>query len=126
MGTHRLHPFILIVAASILACSDQGPRSPGSDGETSATGVAGSPGPMLTTPGPFSSNQSIAGGARLAEPGEFTERAFLAGRLDLTQAEAVKDLIESTTLHQARVAAPSVEQREQPPGLRAGAAQHLT
>ena len=47
----------------------------------------------------------IAGGARLAEPGEFTERAFLAGRLDLTQAEAVKDLIESTTLHQARVAA---------------------
>lgn len=44
-------------------------------------------------------------GARLAEPGEFTERAFLAGRLDLTQAEAVHDLIESTTLHQARVAA---------------------
>src|SRR6185437_12812875 len=47
----------------------------------------------------------IRNGARLAEPGEFTERAFLAGRLDLTQAEAVKDLIESTTLHQARVAA---------------------
>jgi tRNA modification GTPase len=44
-------------------------------------------------------------GARLAEPGEFTQRAFLAGRLDLTQAEAVHDLIESTTLHQARVAA---------------------
>lgn len=48
---------------------------------------------------------SIARGARLAEPGEFTERAFLSGRLDLTQAEAVHDLIESTTLHQARVAA---------------------
>jgi tRNA modification GTPase len=47
----------------------------------------------------------IAKGARLAEPGEFTQRAFLAGRLDLTQAEAVHDLIESTTLHQARVAA---------------------
>lgn len=47
----------------------------------------------------------LAGGARLAEPGEFTQRAFLAGRLDLTQAEAVHDLIESTTLHQARVAA---------------------
>jgi tRNA modification GTPase len=47
----------------------------------------------------------IAKGARLAEPGEFTQRAFLAGRLDLTQAEAVKDLIDSTTLHQARVAA---------------------
>lgn len=49
--------------------------------------------------------QGIARGARLAEPGEFTERAFLSGRLDLTQAEAVHDLIESTTLHQARVAA---------------------
>ncbi len=44
-------------------------------------------------------------GARLAEPGEFTERAFLSGRLDLTQAEAVNDLIRSTTLHQARTAA---------------------
>jgi tRNA modification GTPase len=49
--------------------------------------------------------QCIAAGARLAEPGEFTQRAFLAGRLDLTQAEAVHDLIESTTLHQARIAA---------------------
>ncbi|WP_260702964.1 tRNA uridine-5-carboxymethylaminomethyl(34) synthesis GTPase MnmE [Edaphobacter flagellatus] len=49
--------------------------------------------------------QSIAAGARLAEPGEFTERAFLAGRLDLTQAEAVRDLIEASTLNQARVAA---------------------
>ncbi|HUZ95311.1 MAG TPA: tRNA uridine-5-carboxymethylaminomethyl(34) synthesis GTPase MnmE [Edaphobacter sp.] len=47
----------------------------------------------------------LANGARLAEPGEFTQRAFLAGRFDLTQAEAVHDLIESTTLHQARVAA---------------------
>jgi len=44
-------------------------------------------------------------GARLAEPGEFTRRAFLAGRLDLTQAEAVHDLIGATTLHQARIAA---------------------
>ncbi|HKC72414.1 MAG TPA: hypothetical protein VKB60_12360, partial [Terriglobales bacterium] len=34
-------------------------------------------------------------GARLAEPGEFTMRAFLNGRLDLAQAEAVRDLIES-------------------------------
>ena len=46
-----------------------------------------------------------ARGARLAEPGEFTERAFLAGRLDLTQAEAVADLIDASTLEQARVAA---------------------
>jgi tRNA modification GTPase len=49
--------------------------------------------------------QCLAAGARLAEPGEFTQRAFLSGRLDLTQAEAVHDLIESTTLHQARIAA---------------------
>ena len=44
-------------------------------------------------------------GARLAEPGEFTERAFLAGRLDLTQAEAVRDLIDAKTLMQVRQAA---------------------
>jgi len=49
--------------------------------------------------------RAIAAGARLAEPGEFTQRAFLSGRLDLTQAEAVHDLIEATTLHQARIAA---------------------
>ncbi len=49
--------------------------------------------------------QCIAAGARLAEPGEFTQRAFLSGRLDLTQAEAIYDLIEATTLHQARIAA---------------------
>jgi tRNA modification GTPase len=49
--------------------------------------------------------QCCAGGARLAEPGEFTQRAFLAGRIDLTQAEAVDDLIGSSTLEQARVAA---------------------
>ena len=39
----------------------------------------------------------VAEGARLAKPGEFTQRAFLAGRLDLTQAEAVADLIASNT-----------------------------
>ena len=44
-------------------------------------------------------------GARLAEPGEFTQRAFLSGRIDLTQAEAVHDLIAAQTLQQARVAA---------------------
>lgn len=49
--------------------------------------------------------RALAGGARLAEPGEFTLRAFLNGRIDLPQAEAVRDLIEATTLHQARVAA---------------------
>ncbi len=35
----------------------------------------------------------LDGGARLAEPGEFTQRAFLNGKIDLTQAEAVADLI---------------------------------
>ena len=49
--------------------------------------------------------QALAGGARLAAPGEFTQRAFLSGRIDLTQAEAVHDLIEAQTLYQARVAA---------------------
>jgi len=39
----------------------------------------------------------LARGARLAEPGEFTRRAYLAGRLDLTQAEAVADLIHSSS-----------------------------
>jgi tRNA modification GTPase len=43
--------------------------------------------------------------ARLAEPGEFTQRAFLAGKIDLTQAEAVHDLIAAQTLDQARAAA---------------------
>ncbi|MFB6231949.1 MAG: tRNA uridine-5-carboxymethylaminomethyl(34) synthesis GTPase MnmE, partial [Salinibacter sp.] len=35
-------------------------------------------------------------GARMAEPGEFTERAFLNGKMDLAQAEAVADLIDAT------------------------------
>ncbi len=39
----------------------------------------------------------LRAGARLAEPGEFTKRAFLSGRIDLTQAEAVIDLIHSKT-----------------------------
>lgn len=39
----------------------------------------------------------LASGARLAEPGEFTKRAFLHGRIDLTQAEAVADLIHART-----------------------------
>jgi tRNA modification GTPase len=52
---------------------------------------------------------SLGRGARLAEPGEFTMRAFLNGRLDLTQAEAVRDLIDSQTLFQAKVAAQQLE-----------------
>lgn len=53
--------------------------------------------------------EAIARGARLAEPGEFTMRAFLNGRLDLTQAEAVRDLIESQTLFQAKAAAQQLD-----------------
>ena len=47
---------------------------------------------------------AIAAGARLAEPGEFTLRAFLNGRIDLPQAEAVADLIDAVTPLQARAA----------------------
>ena len=49
--------------------------------------------------------RAVEAGARIAEPGEFTLRAFLNGRLDLPRAEAVRDLIEATTLYQARIAA---------------------
>jgi tRNA modification GTPase len=47
---------------------------------------------------------AVNAGARLAEPGEFTLRAFLNGRLDLVQAEAVADLVDAVTPLQARVA----------------------
>jgi tRNA modification GTPase len=43
--------------------------------------------------------------ARLAEPGEFSMRAFLHSRIDLSQAEAIHDIISATTLYQAQVAA---------------------
>jgi tRNA modification GTPase len=48
--------------------------------------------------------RAIGAGARLAEPGEFTLRAFLNGKLDLVQAEAVADLIDAVTPAQARLA----------------------
>lgn len=50
----------------------------------------------------------VGAGARLANPGEFTLRAMVHGKLDLPQAEAVRDLIHATTLYQARVAARQV------------------
>lgn len=53
----------------------------------------------------FAVERALEAGARLAEPGEFTLRAFLNSRIDLPQAEAVHDLIEATTLYQARIAA---------------------
>ena len=52
---------------------------------------------------------AMQAGARLAAPGEFTLRAFLNGRLDLVQAEAVGDLIEAATPLQARTAFDQLE-----------------
>ena len=53
--------------------------------------------------------QAMERGARLAEPGEFTLRAFLNGRIDLVQAEAVADLIDAVTPLQARTAFDQLE-----------------
>ncbi|UPM54366.1 tRNA uridine-5-carboxymethylaminomethyl(34) synthesis GTPase MnmE [Gottfriedia acidiceleris] len=53
----------------------------------------------------------LSHGARLAEPGEFTKRAFLNGRIDLSQAEAVMDLIRSKTDRAMAVAMNQVEGR---------------
>jgi tRNA modification GTPase len=52
---------------------------------------------------------AMAGGARLAEPGEFTLRAYLNGRIDLAQAEAVADLVNAVTPLQARAAMDQLE-----------------
>ncbi len=66
----------------------------------------------------FAVEQACLHGARLAEPGEFTLRAYVNGRIDLAQAEAVRDLIDATTLYQARIATQqtsgSVSRRVQP------------
>lgn len=51
----------------------------------------------------------LAAGARMAEPGEFTRRAFLNGRLDLTQAEAICDFIQAKTDRAAHVARAQLE-----------------
>jgi tRNA modification GTPase len=52
---------------------------------------------------------AIACGARMARPGEFTLRAYLGGRIDLTQAEAVADLVAAVTPLQARAASEQLE-----------------
>jgi len=52
---------------------------------------------------------AVAAGARLAEPGEFTLRAYLNGRIDLVQAEAVADLADAVTPLQARAAMDQLE-----------------
>lgn len=57
----------------------------------------------------FALERLCQAGARLAEPGEFTLRAYINGRIDLPQAEAIRDLIDATTLYQARIAAQQAE-----------------
>lgn len=52
---------------------------------------------------------ALAAGARLAGPGEFTLRAYLNGRIDLVQAEAVRDLVDAVTPLQARTAFDQLE-----------------
>jgi len=52
---------------------------------------------------------AVSDGARLAEPGEFTLRAYLNGRLDLAQAEAIADLVNAVTPLQARAAMDQLE-----------------
>lgn len=56
----------------------------------------------LSHPGPSSSKPLAF--LRAAEPGEFTRRAYLGGRIDLTQAEALNDLINAQTNAQRRLA----------------------
>ena len=51
----------------------------------------------------------IEEGARLANPGEFTERAFLNGKIDLTQAEAISDLISASSIEAVKAANRSMQ-----------------
>ena len=53
----------------------------------------------------------LSSGARLAEPGEFTKRAFLNGRIDLTQAEAVGDLINAQTESSRKMAVKGIDKK---------------
>jgi len=54
-------------------------------------------------------NSTLKLGARLAHPGEFSERAFLNGKMDLAQAEAIADLIDSASTQAARCALRSLQ-----------------
>lgn len=54
-------------------------------------------------------SQIVSLGARLAEPGEFSKRAFLNDKIDLVQAEAIADLIEAQSTHAARLAQHSLQ-----------------
>jgi len=54
-------------------------------------------------------NLIIKNGARLAEPGEFTKRAFLNGKIDLSQAEAIMDLINSKSIKENKISVNQLE-----------------
>ncbi len=70
--------------------------------------ISGHGGPVVAT---RVLEAALQAGARVARPGEFTERAFLNGKLDLTRAEAVMDLISAQTPRAARAAAGQLEGR---------------
>ena len=59
--------------------------------------------------------QLPSGAIRLAEPGEFTRRAFESGRIDLTEAEGIRDLIDAETESQRKLAILAAEVRDRRP-----------
>jgi tRNA modification GTPase len=115
---------VCLIAEAILGCIPE-PRQATLGWFRDETGAALDQGLALFFPGPHSFTgedvlelqghggplvldlilkRLVALGARLARPGEFSERAFLNGKLDLAQAEAVADLISSSTEEAARLA----------------------
>jgi tRNA modification GTPase len=90
--------------------SGQLPVEPGAGtgSGTAATATSAIPPPATTTATAVGAAQALLPQLRLAEPGEFTLRAFLNNKLDLAQAEAVADLIDASTESAARSAARSL------------------
>lgn len=83
-------------------------RSPASYTGQDVLEIQGHGGPVVVR---LILNRCLELGARLAEPGEFTRRAFLNGKLDLVQAEAVVDLIDASSESAARSAMRSLSGR---------------
>jgi tRNA modification GTPase len=125
IGVVRVSGPDLSLLARTLAGREPKPRHPGLVRFRDAAGAAIDEGLLLYFPGPASFTgedvlelqghggpvvlQMLLGrclelGARLAEPGEFSRRAFLNGRMDLAQAEGVADLIEASTAAAVRSA----------------------
>lgn len=93
----QLHPFPGVDVEAQLLCFPAPHSATGED--VAEVHLPGSPALVEAVQA-----QLLEGGTRLAEPGEFTRRAFLHGRLDLTQAEAVLELVESRSAAAARAA----------------------